>query len=208
MPRKLIKRWFPDLHLVRRHKSLHLFGDLLHSPNLWHLNRRSVAGGFAVGLFSAFVPIPFQMILAAAIAIVSRVNLPISVVLVWVSNPITMPPMFYSAFKLGQWVLDEAPGEFNFELSLDWLRTELTDIWQPFLLGCLLMGTASAVMGYAGIRLYWRYLVVQRLEKRRRRLPSPRIGRKDMLRSEKSKPVNDSRLGHIGSGDEPDNTMK
>jgi uncharacterized protein (DUF2062 family) len=163
----------------------------MHSPNLWHLNRRSVAGGFAVGLFSAFVPIPFQMILAAAIAIVSRVNLPISVLLVWVSNPITMPPLFYSAYKLGQWVMNEAPAEFNFELSLNWLMTELADVWRPFLLGCFLLGTASALLGYAVIRLYWRYLVVQRLEKRRRRQIQPPDEDEDMLDAKKSSRVDD-----------------
>lgn len=167
MPKKLIKRWFPNLHLVRKHRSLQLFGSLLRNPNLWHLNRRSVAGAFAVGLFSAFIPVPFQMILAAAIAIAFQVNLPISVVLVWISNPITMPPMFYSAYKLGQWVLGETQGEFDFELSLEWLMTELSFVWRPFLLGCLLLGTAVAIVGYSAIRLYWRYLVVQKMEKRR-----------------------------------------
>jgi len=167
MPRKLIKRWFPNLHLVRKHRSLQLFGSLLHSPNLWHLNRRSVAGAFAVGLFSAFIPIPFQMVLAAALAVLFQANLPISVVLVWISNPITMPPMFYSAYKLGQWVLGETPGKFCFELSLDWLMTELSFVWRPFLLGCLLLGTAVALVGYTAIRLYWRYLVVQKMERRR-----------------------------------------
>lgn len=161
---------------------MHLFGDLLHDPNLWHLNRRSVAGGFAVGLFTAFIPIPFQMLLAAGIAIVSRVNLPISVLLVWISNPITMPPMFYSAYKLGQWLLGGTPGEFHFELSMDWLMTELGEVWKPFLLGCLLLGIASALVGYTTIRLYWRYLVVQRLEKRRLRQNPPRGAKQALLR--------------------------
>ncbi|MEN8130526.1 MAG: DUF2062 domain-containing protein [Pseudomonadota bacterium] len=166
MPRRLIKRWFPNLHLVRTHRTLQLFGGLLHGPNLWHLNRRSVAGAFAVGLFTAFVPVPFQMVLAAALAIVFRVNLPISVMLVWVSNPITMPPIFYFAYNLGQFVLGTAPREFNFELSLYWLTTELSSVWRPFLFGCFLLGAGSALVGYTSVRLYWRYLIVQKLERR------------------------------------------
>ena len=173
MARKQIKRWFPHMHLVRDHKSLQFFGDHLHNPNFWHLNRRSVAGAFAVGLFTAFIPVPFQMILAAAFAILCRVNLPISVLLVWVSNPITMGPLFYSAYKAGEWVLGESPVTFNFELTWMWFTTELTHVWQPFLLGCLLLGTLSAFLGYASMRLYWRYHVVQMLEKRRRKRFSP-----------------------------------
>ncbi len=169
MARKVIKRWFPDLHLVKKYKSLHLFGDILHNPNLWHLNRRSVAGAFAVGLFTAFMPVPFQMIMAAAVAMVFRVNLPISVLLVWISNPITIAPIFYTAYKVGKWVLGEPPGAFHFEPTLDWFFTEFSEVWQPLLTGCFLMGSSASLLGYASIRLYWRYYVVRMLEKRRRR---------------------------------------
>ncbi|MCP4408240.1 MAG: DUF2062 domain-containing protein [Gammaproteobacteria bacterium] len=192
MPRRLIKRWFPDLHLVRTHRSLRLFGGLLHNPNLWHLNRRSVAGAFAVGLFTAFVPVPFQMVLAAALAIAFRVNLPISVVLVWISNPITMPPIFYSAYLLGQFVLGVIPREFNFELSMYWLTTELSNVWRPFLLGCFLLGAGSALVGYTSVRLYWRYLIVQKFERRqnrRRRSNRQRNKGPGMIRRTKSKPL-------------------
>ncbi len=175
MPRKLIKRWFPNLHRVRTYKSLQLFGSLLHNPNLWHLNRRSVAGAFAVGLFTAFIPMPFQMVLAAAIAVAFRVNLPIAVVLVWVSNPFTMPPLFFTAYKLGQWVLDTTVREFHFEPSLNWLMTDFISVWQPFLLGCLLLGAGSALIGYTGIRLYWRCIVVKKLAIRRRKRDSSQI---------------------------------
>lgn len=174
MTRKLIKRWFPQMNLLKEHKSLQMFGHHLHSPNLWHLNRRSVAGAFAVGLFTAFIPVPFQMILAAAFAMICRVNLPISVLLVWVTNPITMGPLFYTAYKIGKWILGKRPGTFHFELTWTWLTTELTHVWQPFLLGCLLLGTLSAILGYASIRVYWRYHVIQMLEKRRRKRPASR----------------------------------
>ena len=69
MAKHLIKRLIPDHEIVRGHKHLQIFGRLLHDPNLWHLNRRSAAGAFAVGLFMAFAPVPFQMLLAAGAAI-------------------------------------------------------------------------------------------------------------------------------------------
>jgi uncharacterized protein len=170
VPKRIIKRYLPDPHKVRNHKHLQLFGQLLHDPNLWHLNRRSVAGAFSVGLFFAFVPVPFQMVLSALGAIIWRVNLPLSVGLVWLTNPITMPPIFYFAYKIGSWILGSALHKgITFEVSLQWLMGELTMIWQPFLLGCFMLGILSAAFGNMTIRLIWRMHVVRYINRKRLR---------------------------------------
>lgn len=169
MPKKIIRRYLPDHDTLKSHKHLRCFGDLLHDPNIWHLNRRSVSGAFAVGLFNAFIPVPFQMILAAGAAILMRVNLPISVALVWITNPVTMGPMFYFAYKVGAWTLQMPPTEFEFELSIEWLMNGLGAIWQPFLLGCLILGTTCATLGFVAMRVVWRLHVFQYIKKRRLR---------------------------------------
>jgi len=159
----------PNHDTVRNHKHLKLFGTLLHDPNIWHLNRHSVAGAFAVGLFCAFIPVPFQMFIAAALAIVVRVNLPISFALVWITNPLTIPPIFYFAYKLGSWVLQEPTHDFSFELSFDWLMVELGAIWQPFLLGCLILSIITSVLGYISMQLLWRLHIIRYIKRRRLR---------------------------------------
>lgn len=159
MPRRLIKRYLPEQGKIKEHKHLRFFGRLLHDPFLWHLNRRSVAGAFAVGLFAAFVPIPFQMVLAAAIAVPVRVNLPIAVSLVWLTNPLTMPPLFYLAYKIGAWILRQPENEFSFELSVEWLAHGLQANWAPFLLGCFVLAVASSALGYALALRLWRWKV-------------------------------------------------
>lgn len=169
MPRKILKRFLPDHHRILKHKQLKIFGGWLHNPNLWHLNRRSVAGAFSVGLLVAFVPIPFQMLLAAAIALATHVNLPIAVSLVWISNPLTMPALFYFAYKVGAWMLSVPTHSVQFELSIDWLMTKLGDIWQPFLLGCLVLGLLSATLGNIIIRGFWRMHVINNWRNRRQR---------------------------------------
>ncbi len=167
MPRKLIKRYLPDHEKLRSHRHLRVFGTLLHDPNLWYLNRRSAAGAFAVGLFVAFVPLPLQMLIAGALAILLRVNLPVSVALVWVTNPVTMPPIFYSAYRLGVWVLGGVEHKASFAISTEWLSTELQIIWKPFLLGCFLMGSISALVGYFVIRVIWRLNLVRHYQRRK-----------------------------------------
>lgn len=167
MAKKLVKRYMPNRDKILNNKYLKVFGTLLHDPNLFHINRRSVAGAFAVGLFFMWMPVPFQMFLAAAVAIPARVNLIISVTLVWISNPLTMPPLFYFAYQLGGWVLDTQTHHFAFEPSFTWLASELQLIWQPFLLGCFILAIASSLIGYSFIRLFWRWNVVRRWEKRK-----------------------------------------
>ncbi len=109
------------------------------------------------------------MFVAATIAIIARVNLPISMGLVWVTNPITMPAMFYFAYKTGTWILASPPHQFNFELSFEWLKLELGYIWEPFLLGCLVLGLLSAVIGYLFMHIMWRLHIFQYLKNRRLR---------------------------------------
>lgn len=174
MARRLIKRWFPDPHKVRHHKHLRLFGTLLHDPNLWHLNRHSVSDAFAIGLFMAFVPMPFQMIPAAALAIYLRANLPIAVALVWITNPFTMPPVFYFCYLLGAWILNTPPLPFEFEPTWEWIGWELSRIWQPFLLGSLVVASVASLAGYWSIRGLWRWHVIRDWERRKTRRPRAR----------------------------------
>ncbi len=168
MSKKFFKRYLPDHEKIRNHKTLNrFFGSLLHDPNLLHLNRRSVSGAFFVGLAMAFVPVPFQMVLAAGLAIYFRVNLPISVGLVWITNPLTMPPMYYFFYVLGQYILGGTIEDIVFETSLDWLLSVLSEIWQPFLLGSFVAGIITATTGMIIVRLLWRLQVVRRWQKRK-----------------------------------------
>ncbi len=146
-----------------------MFGSLLHEPNLWHMNRKSVSLAFMVGLFFMWVPLPSQMILAAGGAILLRCNLPISVALVWITNPLTMPPMFYAAYILGNWMLGLPAGMSEFEASFDWIAQQMAIIWQPFLLGCLTLGIISSITGYIGIRLVWRLHIARYLSNKKKR---------------------------------------
>ena len=166
MARKLFKRWLPTPEKMREHPSVRVFCSLLHDPNLWHLNRRSVTVAFFLGLFIAFVPIPTQMLLAALAAIICRANLPISVMLVWITNPVTMPAIFYFTYKLGAMVMGIPPNSFHFELSWTWLAEEFTYLWRPLVLGCFLTGLLSGLVGAASIHVLRRVHVLRWWRKR------------------------------------------
>lgn len=169
MPRKFIKRLLPDAKKIREHKHLRMFGSALHDPNLWHLNRRSVSVAFAIGLFMTFVPMPFQMIPAAALAIYLRANILIAIALVWISNPLTIPAIFYFCYLVGTWILGAPVNPFEFEFSWQWFASEMSHDWQPFLLGSLVVSTIASLAGYWSIQWLWRWHVVREWEKRKNR---------------------------------------
>lgn len=169
MPKKFLRKYLPDPHKITQSKSLRIFGKFIHEPNLWHMNRKSVSVAFLVGLFFMWVPLPSQMILAAGAAILLRCNLPISVALVWITNPVTMPPMFFAAYMLGNWLLGLPPSDIQFEASFDWIAQQMGVIWQPFLLGCLTLGVASSITGFTAIRLLWRLHIIKYIKNKKAR---------------------------------------
>ncbi len=169
MPKDIIKKFMPDHEKLKQQKSLQFLGDRLHEPNLWHLNRRSVSKALAVGLFCAWIPTPGQMAIAAIAAFYFRANLPISVALVWITNPLTMPPMFYFAYLVGLLALGQNTPDSDFEFTVDNILASLGDIGGPFLFGCLILGILSSVLGYFGMQLFWRTVVIKRWNARKHR---------------------------------------
>ena len=159
----------PDHQSIKDNKYLKIFGNLLHNPHLWHMNRHSVAKAFAIGLFFAFIPVPFQMILAAGVAILMHANLPLSIALVWLTNPLTMPAIFYACYIVGTWILGRPERHFIFEANWQWVVDSISTIGPSFLLGCGVLAALFSIIGYVGIQALWRFSVVKAWQKRRER---------------------------------------
>ena len=162
-----LKKFIPNDETLKKHKYLQIFGRLLHNPCLWHLNRRSTAGAFANGLFWASIPMPLQMVAAAATAIPARLNLPVSVALVWISNPLTMPPIFYFNYLVGNWLLGHESHMDEFKPTLEWFTDSMGEIWQPLYLGSVFVGVVAGLLGYISVRLLWRLHIVSHIKRRR-----------------------------------------
>ena len=155
MPKKQMRKIIPDPSALRDSWVGNLLGDILKDPYLFHLNRRSVSLGVMVGLFWAFTPLPFQMLPAAITAWIIRANLPLSVALVWISNPVTVPPLLLIAYGIGSWILDTPVLPPDTGITMDWVKSQLLDVWKPLVLGCLLMSVISAAAGYLIMRFWW-----------------------------------------------------
>ncbi len=165
MIKNVIKRLFPKLDAVKEEKILKIFGPAVLQPNLWHINKKSVSRGFAIGAFCAFLPIPGQMIIAAFLSITFAANLPISVILTWISNPFTYTPIFYFAYKIGKIIIN---ADINVDEKEIDILSNIKDIWEPLLLGSIILAIIGSIISYILIRVYWRYYVIKVWSKRKK----------------------------------------
>jgi hypothetical protein len=165
MPRKFLKRYMPSVDKVRQVRALHLFGDALFHPALWHLNRRSAAGGVAAGMFCGLIPGPLQMLGAGIAAVLFRVNLPTALLTTLYTNPITIVPLYLAAYQIGSLVLGAAgghppspPPDWNWSAQMDSIRA-LGDwalgLGAPLALGVFLLACLLAAAGYVIVRVLW-----------------------------------------------------
>ena len=169
MPRRFFRKFALNRERLRKWWFIEPFDHLLHDPDLWGIRRRSVVPAFSLGLFIAFMPIPGHPLIAALLAIPLRVNVAIATVTTFVTNPLTMGPLYYSAYWLGRALLGLEPQPFEFELSMSWLGNQFLHIWQPMVLGCVLLGSVAAFVGYVSLDLLWRASIADYLARRRKR---------------------------------------
>ena len=126
---------------------------------------------FLVGVFLAFIPLPGQMPIAAVMALWVRCNLPIAVSLVWISNPITIAPIFYATYELGRWLLaiPASPQTVNIMSWESLHNIKIAAIWKPLLVGSLCAGSFFSLFSYACMRFAWRYYVIFQWQHRQKK---------------------------------------
>lgn len=168
MPRNYLRKFIPNPEKLKKNKALGVLGSQIYEANLWHLNRKSVARGFLNGLFWAFIPMPFQMLASALLAIPLRANIAVSLTLVWITNPFTMPFVFYFNYKLGTFILGDKESK-DFKLSIEWIWAKMEYIWIPLFTGSVVAGLIAGAIGYGLIIFSWRFHVIKRWQQRKHR---------------------------------------
>ncbi|MFA7243356.1 MAG: DUF2062 domain-containing protein [Sulfuricellaceae bacterium] len=179
MPRKFFRKFLPSQDSIRENRVIRLFGARFAQHNLWRLNRRSVAGGVAVGLFTGLIPGPFQMLGAVILALAFRVNLPVALFTTLYTNPFTFVPLYLIGYRIGALIVGQHGAmpdiveNFNTEGWTAWLPAFagwLAKLGKPLLVGVPVLGLILAAAGYFAVRGVWRlYIVVQWRKRRNRR---------------------------------------
>lgn len=156
MPRRFFRKFGFKRHVVSEQWFMAPFRSLLQDHRLWGIRRKTVVPAFSLGLFVAFLPFPGHMLSAALLAVPLRINIPVATLSTFFSNPLTIGPMYYFAYQVGAEILQIPEQPFDFELSMEWVTESFITIWQPLLLGCVLLGAISALLGYVILDRVWR----------------------------------------------------
>ena len=179
MPRKYFRKYLPSHQTITGNRWIARFGRLLTHHNLWHLHRRSVAGGVAAGLFAGLIPGPLQILGGTILAIIFRVNLPVAALMTLYTNPITIVPLYVLAYGIGELLVGSsgteavAPPPFTFDVGfrawmgqmLDWTAS----LGKPLLVGLPVLALGLAAIGYFVVRCGWRLHVAAEWRRRARR---------------------------------------
>jgi uncharacterized protein len=178
LPRKLFRKYLPRPDTVLATRWCAPFRPWLSHPNLWHLNRRSVAGAVAIGLFAGLVPGPFQMLTALLLAVPLRRNIPVALAVTFYTNPFTIVPLYVLAYGYGRlllpghWEPDFVPFVWDwadFTGSIGGLWHWTLSLGKPLGIGLVALALTLAVLGYFAADLGWRAYVAASWRKRARR---------------------------------------
>jgi len=171
-----LKRLMPTRESVAGNRWLRWLGPSLLHPRLWHLSRRAVAAGAAIGVFFAFITPIAQIPLSAAVSVLLRANVPASVVATLVNTPPTFGPVYYAAWWVGSKALGESVDDRHkpdvlagkptgvqppAEALSGWSRwvATLQQIGKPLLVGTLILAVVFSAATYLLISGIWHWRV-------------------------------------------------
>jgi uncharacterized protein (DUF2062 family) len=169
-----LRRHLPTRETIDSYRLLRPFAKRLRDPSLWHMNHRSVPRAISLGL-GVGVIMPFMHIpLAAMLAIPARANVMIAAASTLVVNPLTIPPMYYAAYRIGRWELRHDAGVIDPQAAAQ-AGGELGKLlfWAhhasgPIALGILTLSASAAALGYLVAAVGWRLRVRAKWRRRHR----------------------------------------
>lgn len=173
------RRFIPEPQAVREHRALRWLGPRLQHPRLWHVNRRGIAMGIAVGVFFGLLIPVAQILFAALAALLLRANMVAAVGSTLITNPFTFAPVYYAAYHLGAWMLGvrvTQRGEADLASAAAETATGLA-LWMdrvgavgiPLAVGLFTLAVTLSVAIYFVIHWGWRLRVIRARQRRRAR---------------------------------------
>ncbi len=149
----MIRKFFRNL-ARKKDKFDHILEKYKLPRAYFNINRKMVTRGVGIGLFWGFIPMPMQMLAVLATTPLVRFNVPIAIVMVWLSNPFTMPFMYYIEYLTGNFILGKE-GIADMELTLEWFSKHIGDIFVPLYVGTAFYSIVISTLIYFLLNWLW-----------------------------------------------------
>ena len=120
-------------------------------------NRKMISRAVFIGLFIAFIPMPMQMLLVLAFVPFLKFNVPVALAMCWLSNPLTMPAMYYIEYISGAYILGSEITPV--EMTIDWFSKNIDAIFIPLYFGAFIYSVMSSLGGYWLVNHFWKHSV-------------------------------------------------
>ena len=160
---KKFLRPLPRRSNVHRYPVLKWFSQTAYKRSyLWSFRRTEISSALFWGVWISMLPIVgVQMIVVFFVSLLVRANLPLIVALQWISNPLTMGPIYFADYKIGLSVLNLLGVDYkkNKLLSPEYNWSEfsfsdllrLIDTFPPMMVGGSVLGIS---LGLSVVFLY------------------------------------------------------
>ena len=170
--RRWLKKITPDRDTLEKLWCLRPFARLVLNRGCWSFNRHSVTRGFALGLFIAFIPptpLPVHIVTCVIFGMLWRLNLPVLIGTVFLSNPFTWIPQVAASIWVGARLLRLDLKPFIHQPHPQHALGHIHELWAPLFLGALVLGLVAAGLGFVLAQSVWRIRVLWHLRQRRSR---------------------------------------
>jgi uncharacterized protein (DUF2062 family) len=196
-----LRRLMPTPESLAANRWLRWLGPSLLHPRLWHMSRRGIALGVAIGVFCAFIVPLAQIPLSAAASVALRANVPAAVAATFVNTPLTFGPVYYAAWRVGSWLLGEdatgrpppLPGDASSTAPataagaaaaaaaqaadersfLQRSADSLASVGKPLIVGAAVFAVGFGGLAYGLVNLVWHLRVRLKRRARLREMGSP-----------------------------------
>ncbi len=166
-------RWFraPTREELLSNRWLRPLHPFIANRQLWRTDRGSVARAVAIGLFFGLL-IPFaQFLFAIGVAVALRAHVAIAAAATLITNPLTFPPIYWAAYRLGRWMLGDDGKAAELQARAIEAQTSAVAAsqgsWQallyslqqagaPLVVGLATFAVVGATLGFVLVWAFWR----------------------------------------------------
>ena len=156
-----LKKWMrplPRRSNIHRYPVLKWFAKTAYDRSyLWSFKGNAMVQALFWGIWIAMLPIVgIQMLVVFFLALIVRANLPLIVALQWISNPLTMAPIYFADYEIGLLILELFGVDYGrnklLTAEFDWSGMEFADLWElvdtfpPMMVGGSVVGISLGVL--------------------------------------------------------------